>query len=460
MRLLFDLTRAGVVAASLLAGAIPATAQDRLQPEDFRYLGAFRLPDDGARPFTFAWGGNAMTFRPAGGRVPGPGESPGSLYIMGHDRMAYGELPDGNRVAEISLPEPVASRALDDLPVARFLQPFSDVAAGQFPGLDELPRTGLAYLDTPATGPRLHLAWGAHFQPDPPAPSHAWVSPDLSAPGFTGPWFVGEGLDYANNGYLFAIPEAWAQAHLGGAALATGRFRDGGWSGMGPALFAYRPWTDDAGTPAPAGTRLKAITLLHYRSSRDTEAIDGALSGYQHPDEWEGGDWIVTPSGKTAVLFAGTKAVGARYWYGFVNPSGPEAPCVAADFVGQFPVCRRADGTPCPAEELVECRGHNDSRGWWSSAFEAQILLYDPADLARVAAGEIDPSEPQPYATLRLDDRLYLNPAGIEPETLGVGVQRHYRIGPVAHDPDTGRLYVLEWFADDDKPVVHVWALE
>lgn len=69
------------------------------------------------------------------------------------------------------------------------------------------------------------------------------------------------------------------------------------------------------------------------------------------------------------------------------------------------------------------------------------------------------PSEPQPYAYLDIDEHLFLNPAGIEAEMLGTGVQRRYRLGDVAYDRDNGFLYVLELFADEARPVVHVWHL-
>jgi len=88
---------------------------------------------------------------------------------------------------------------------------------------------------------------------------------------------------------------------------------------------------------------------------------------------------------------------------------------------------------------------------------DAQIIFYNPDDLARVATGQLQTWEPQPYATLDLDDRLYLNPAGIEIPLLGAGAQRRYRIGDVAFDRANGILYVLELFADAAKPVVHVW---
>ena len=77
-----------------------------------------------------------------------------------------------------------------------------------------------------------------------------------------------------------------------------------------------------------------------------------------------------------------------------------------------------------------------------------------------MAAGERAPWEPQPYATVSIDALLFDNPGGIEPETLGVGPQRHYLIGAVAYDPEAARLYVLELFADDDKPVVHAWQVD
>ena len=65
------------------------------------------------------YGGNAMTFRPGGDPAGGPDGFPGSLFVTGHDRMPYGEVPDGSRVAEISIPAPVASRDVSALPVAR-----------------------------------------------------------------------------------------------------------------------------------------------------------------------------------------------------------------------------------------------------------------------------------------------------------------------------------------------------
>jgi hypothetical protein len=373
--------------------------------------------------------------------------------------MAYGEMPDGSQVAEVSIPAPVVSSSLDDLNEAGIIQGFHNVAAGFFTGLDEIPRIGMQYLNTQAIGPKIHLAWGQHFQPTPDVASHAWFEPNLSSPNMQGTWFIGNQSGYSVNGYMLEIPASWAGQHTNGRPLGTGRFRDGGWSGMGPALFAYRPWTD-SGAPQASGAHLPETVLLLYQDSQTTTAIEHCLNNYQHPDEWEGAAWLTTGSGKSAVLFAGTKGTGAKYWYGWVNPAGPQIPCVEVGLIGQFELCRQADGTACPAADLTGCAGHNDTRGWWSSRFEAQFLLYNPADLAQVAAGDMEPWQPQPYAVLDVDSRLFLNPAGIEEEMLGTGNQRRNRIGAVAYDRNRGHLYVLELFADEAKPVVHVWRVQ
>lgn len=435
-----------------------APAAGLVNPADLVYLGAFRLPGEETPPRTFAYGGNAMTFNPDGDPA-GNDAHPGSLFIMGHDRQAWGSLPDGNQVAEVSIPVPAMAGNPGSLPIAGFLQNFADVTAGYFTGLEEIPKAGMQYLNHPDTGPRIHLAWGQHLQP-PDVPSHAWFSPDLAAPDFKGVWFIGRQNPYSVNGYLFEIPAAWADAHASGRLLAAGRMRDGGQGGMGPALFAYRPWGEDGAAPAP-GTRLSETVLLLYATSDSTEEIIRCQSGYQHPDEWEGGAWLTTPSGKAAVLFAGTKSNGAKFWYGYRNPAGPEQVCVDAD-VTDFPTCRMADGTTCPPEDFSGCcdadaGGCISQRGWWGTHYDAEIIFYDPADLARVAAGELNSWEPQPYAVLDIDEHLFFNPAGTDVEMLGEGDQRRYRIGDVSYDRANGLLYVLELYADGAKPVVHVW---
>ncbi len=432
-----------------------------VKPEDFIYQGAFRLPDGGERPRTFAYGGAAMTVFP-GGDPGGSGDGfPGSLFVMGHDRIPYGELPDGSQVAEASIPIPVISKDLAALPQAKFLQGFENVARDHFTNLDEIPRVGMQFLDNTPIGPKIHITWGAHFQEDERTrgPSLAWFDLNLAQANMEGEWYLGQQAPYSVNGYMLAIPPDWAEKYTHGRLLGTGRFKDGGWSGMGPALFAYRPW-DAAGKPLPNRAHLEESVLLLYGKSSETSAIERALAGYQHPDEWEGAAWLSTPSGKQAVLFAGTKGTGDIYWYGFVNPEGPDKPCAFAEYIGQYDLCRFADGRPCPIEMQQECAGHTSERGWWNSRKNAQFILYDPETLGRVALGQMQSWEPQPYAVVNIDEVLLMNPARVEEALLGTSEQRRYRIGDASYDPQHGLLYVLELYADEAKPVVHVWRLK
>lgn len=433
---------------------------DVLTAADFEYLGAFRLPGGDERPRTFAYGGNAMTFNPDGD--PG-GEAdgfPGTLFITGHERIPYGEVPDGDQLAEVSIPAPILARNVEDLNTAEFVQDFTNLFENHFVELQEIPKVGLQYLNRPETGPRIHIAWGEHLQRD-EFPSHGWFSPNLSASDFQGEWFIGNVNMYSVNGYMFEIPTAWADAHTGGRYLATGRMRDGGQGGFGPTIIAYRPWNED-GSPPPPGTRLEEVTLLLYENAYNSADIARAMNGYQHPDAWEGGAWLTTPSGKQAVLFAGTKSTGEKYWYGYLNARGPQYACVDAE-VTDFVTCRNADGTACPPEDFSGCCDAGDcisNRGWWTTRFDAQFILYDPNQLAQVAAGQLEPWQPQPYAVLDIDEHLYLNPPEWDLVELGQGDQRRARIGDVSYDRQNGLLYVLELYGDGIRPIVHVWRLE
>ena len=446
------------------AMATPATPRgplptELIHPDDLEYVGAFRLPDDADPPRTFEYGGNAMTFYPEGD----PANSdpyPGSLFITGHDRIAYGEIPDGDQVAEVSIPVPAIAGNAADLPQAAFIQGFHDATAGYFTEVEEMPKVGMQYLNHPATGPKIHLTWGGHLQPE-DEPTHAWFNPTLATPDLKGTWFIGNQDGYSTSSYLFEIPASWADTYTQGRYLATGRMRDGGQGGMGPPLFAYRPWLSDGSAPT-SGMHLEETTLLLYENAYNTLEFVRCLEGYQYPDEWEGGAWITTPSGKSGVLLAGTKSTGAKMWYGYINPRGPEYPCVDPNAADQMDLCRMADGSSCPLEDYAGCCDEEQEtcvthRGWWSSRFDAQFILYDPADLAQVASGTMEPWEPQPYASIDIDEHLYLDPPEWDLFALGWGDQRRNRIGPTAYDRDSNLLYVLELFGEESKPVVHVW---
>jgi hypothetical protein len=134
------------------------------------------------------------------------------------------------------------------------------------------------------------------------------------------------------------------------------------------------------------------------------------------------------------------------------------------------PGCLEAGGSPCDLDESHYCDCDEQGcdpdcfgeRGWWTQGWEAQLLFYDQADLARVAAGEIASDQPQPYACMGLADRLFLSAPASTVEGYGTPPMRRFQIGSVAYDPARNFLYLTEVLADPDSegPNVHVWAIE
>ncbi len=388
-----------------------------LQPSDLTYLGAFRLPDASGGS-SWEWSGDAMTYRPDGD-ADGPDDGfPGSIFGVGHDW--------DKQVSEVTIPAPVIGqgKGVEELNRAETLRPFANVhsGVGQLDRLDEMVRVGMAYL--PAQGAqtraKLYLCFGQHLQGEEQSvPSHMWCETDLS--GSRGAWRIGGASIYSANDYMFDIPAPWAAANTPGKLLATGRFRDGGWSGQGPCLFAIGPWSQ--GNPPADGTILDALPLLRYDSTATDQEPFATMDDYHHADEWTGGSWL-TASDRAAVVFVGTKGTG-DCWYGL--PDGTVWP----------------DEPPYPQDP-------NGDRGWWSSGFVGEMLFYDPSDLAAVARGTMQPNEPQPYATLPIDDQLFHI----------THAQEKYHTGACAFDREHGILYLLEPLADGERSLVHAWRVQ
>ena len=405
-------------------------ASDLLTTEDLIYLGAFRLPEaSGGSDWDYS--GHGLTYYPAGD-PDGPDDGyPGSLFGVGHDQQLY--------VSEISVPKPVISHNLESLNTAVTLQSFQDITNGAITEALALPRLGIEFLPAQdgQSSDKLHYCVGQHIQHF--EPSHGWSELDLSNPQPAGLWIFDGITNYTSNDYIFEIPEAWANAISPGYRLASGRYREGIWGGGGPALYAYAPWKD--GNPPKSGATLSAVKpLLLYGIQQegmpDIQSDESMyMNGYQESDHWLGGAWL-TAGDKSAVIFTGTKAIG-RSWYGYANGTIHEHDCAEQN----PPTC------PEPPEWPY------DDRGYWAEDYQAQILFFNPYDLVKVANGEMESYEPQPYAALNITDVLF------DPE-LSVEEYKRDLISAAAFDRQNGRLFVIEKLADEYKSIIHVWQIE
>ena len=96
-----------------------------------------------------------------------------------------------------------------------------------------------------------------------------------------------------------------------------------------------------------------------------------------------------------------------------------------------------------------EANGYGGAdRGYFAESFRTVALFYDPADLARVAAGTMVTHAPQPYLVWDLTPFMAQPADTYEIET-----------GGVAYDARLGHLFITEryGFASEWRPVVHVW---
>ena len=399
----------------------------RIQPEDLDYLGAFRLPEgSGGSDWNFS--GTAMTYYPDGD-PSGPDDGyPGSIFASGHDQQMM--------LSEISIPVPVISASKDpeQLSVAQTLQPFRDIrhAAYAFVDFDNIPVLGLAYLPVQGdqTTAKLYFCWGQHIQFG--DFTHGWCEVDLDNPQTAGPWSFGGYNNYTTSDFMFEIPASWADVFAPGQVLASGRFREGVWSGFGPSLYACAPWED--GNPPGTGTTLTHITLLLRYGIDDPFAAEIQTSeemrmqDYNMVDDWSGGAWL-TDDQASAVVLIGTKGMGDD-WYGFSD--GTVWP-----YEGPYP----------PVPEYP-----HDQRGFWADAIQARMIFYDPEDLGQVAQGTFQSHEPQPYASLNLDPYLY-DPG------YDYYREKSHLLGACCYDRQRNFLYIMERLADEDKSLIHVFQI-
>jgi hypothetical protein len=173
-------------------------------------------------------------------------------------------------VAEVSIPRPVVTRDVDELPAAGYLQRFHSITGGLEPVQNQVRTAGLEYL--PAHGQqtedKLYFTQGHHWMHFDEEiggryqPTHFWADRSLATPAFAGPWALDSVNSYTSSGYLFEIPGDWAERFTPGRLLAAGGHREHIGGSYGPSLYACAPW--EAGNPPAAGSSIDATVLLRY----------------------------------------------------------------------------------------------------------------------------------------------------------------------------------------------------
>lgn len=376
----------------------------RLQSNGLRYLGAFRLPPgEFGSEYGFSFGGSPMTYNPANH----------SLFIGGH--------PYESMIAEVSIPTPVISANLDDLPFARMLQPFADPTDGNRWNLSD----DTVYLGGLLVhGGKLYGTVYIYYDADnTQRVSHYARSLNLSVPSATPLTSVGnpDGTGLVS-GYLAAVPHEW-QAALGGTAI----------TGQCCIPIAYRTsWGPDAFTWTPESLALNdapaPTTALQFY-----DADHATLGQWEGSNEiWGGstrmGGVVLVPDTRTA-LFVGVNGTGS-FCYG----SGTDD--------------RALDGTPTGDGDDYCYDPTNLDKGVHAYPYNYQFWAFDVNDWVAVARGQREPWSVMPYGVWRLD----------------LPTEGDWNIGGVGYDAQSHLLYLSQMGVDEGdetyRPIVHVFRIQ
>lgn len=370
---------------------------ERLAFQDLKYAGAFRLPATSINGDTFAGGGGPITF-------------------SGRESLFAGAR--SGKVAEITIPTPLASTEMAALPVAAFIQPFEEPTEGGIADIAKsgaalsgllvyngrLYGSGLIYYDANNTQRLSHFSRPLRLAEKGASPMRAvW---DNRRSGFVA-------------GYLALVPAEW-QARLGGPAI-TGQccVPIVSRTSLGPAAFAFDP------AELEMKKQVEAVPLVYYPTDHPTLGPwSGSNPTYGATAEVSG---VALIAGTRTALFVGRNGTGP-YCYGI--GTGDRSRHQTIDGKG---------ATYCydPA---------NSDKGQHAYPYRYQMWAYDLNDWAEVRAGRRDPWSVHPYA--------------VWPFELPTP-ENSVRILGVAYDPDGQRLFISQRSADRDthssRALIHVF---
>jgi len=399
--------------------AVAATSSKQLLTQaDFKYLGAFAMPDNAPKgDAMFSMG---LTLR----------------YVNGELHMLSAAHGGPQDVYEVRVPG-LSMKA--PFPQAQIVKDWGEITGGKaYTANGDFYINGL-YWDE--ADKRLYWSYGSQYNAiggDDPAVGYSTLNDTTGTITPVGVWrFTGRGCK-ATQGCVMPIPQWFADANTGGKRLGAGcggpySVYTAGPVHLGPALAAFSP-PDPVVNPDRSS--LQFTTLVGYpftateygppdRGHRDPDYYGGSGD----PTVWnprngvgywtgldvlyQAGVWIDLP-GKHGLIFFPTLGNG-RVWY---------------------------EGSTVHAE-----RGSH----WW--------FVYDPVDLAKVAQSQKQQWEIQPAATWQVQYPGLTYPLGGWSDVVG------NLISGVTYDNITRRLYVAVRLGDPEYGLygvakVHVYEVQ
>ena len=388
--------------------------ENALNPSRIEYLGAFRVPGgsapgDSRLSWSFSLGG--ITYSPDGD-TGSSDNHPGSLFGAGHAQIGP--------IAEISIPNPVISKDLNELPTAEFIQHFTDASDWyhDYEGYDHDRIHELQYVPGQQ---KIYWSQGIESYGNYDIAHHGCTDPILGQfvgtewqPNVqsSGVWHIGD--KPATGVVMFTIPQSWATENLQDPdrILVTSGESTTGVARRGIGLFAIAPWK--YGNPPADGATLDYESILLYGTAQghEMENRNAAVCN-------GGGAWIEHDSESALALYQ-SMGYGAN-WY----------------------------------------NGHGYGGAGSSDNVKYVLRLYNTDDLADAVQGIKELYEPQPYTNVDITPFMIRSSDyyGDAHNIRGLsGCNGTKRLG-MAYDETGKYLYITEFYADGVKPVIHVFKI-
>jgi len=409
-KLIYRIAVSGLLYGSLsvnISNAAAATSSKQLLTQaDFKYIGAFSMPDTTPSGVDTTFG-VGLTHR----------------YVNGELHLLAGSPASSLRAYEVRVPTPSLSAPF---PMAQFVREWGDVGGNKrYTGSGNSRLYGL-YWDEPDK--RLYWSYGddynvAYF--DDPSVGYSTLNDTTGTVIPVGVWrFTGRGQKLAM-GCVFPIPQWFADLYTSGRRLGAGC--GGYFSGVqnisaGPALTAFSP--PDINTQ-PDRSSLTFTNLLGYPTDPQNVGVAYSTPDRCHRDtdySGDGSSWIAWPPKS-----------GIGYWTALdtLFQAGTWIDLPAKHGVMYFPTLGNGHVWYTAGMHLSADRF---SHGWY---------LYDPNDLAKVAQGQKQQWEIQPVAEWQIQ-----YPGLSYPLPGGADVGTPNGITGVTYDSTTRRLYVGVAMAD------------
>lgn len=319
-----------------------------------------------------------------------------SLFLVGHAHH--------QRSAEITIAEASVAGSIDQLPVAQFVQTPTDATAGRLPDISNPASPEYAEIGGQFVIDNRLIVSAFHYYDaaDSQVASHFARSTNLSnQANIVGPVSLSSSIKPRwLGGPMALIPEQWQGAFGHNLLGGLGGIPIVSNSSAGPAAAAFSIDSIDGNN--------QAKLLLGYPLERALDGPETTSTLWNLTSEVRG---IVFPEGSSSVLFFGRHGVGT-YCYG----TGPQ--------------CNDSIDT---------------AQGTHAPPYRYQVWAYAAEDLLAVADGSRESWSIQPYSVWELE---------LPFSTL----QR--RIGGVAYDPATQRIFISQREADENRyPLIHIFSL-